>query len=313
MNAIDLINTLWMMIASILVFFMVCGLALFYSGLVSAKNAVNTMKMNFFAMAVLIFIWVLIGYSLSFSGNNPYIGNLKHLFFEGLLYQKHSTETGIPEVVFAIFQMMFSVIAAALISGAVVERMRFKAFIIFVILWSIIFYSTTVHWVWSDNGWLFKWGVIDFAGGFAIHIGAGFSALVLAIVLKPRTKVKDAQAHNLPFVILGACILWFGYYGFNAGSALEVNNVAFIAFINTAIAPSIAILVWIFLDLVRGEQISAVNVVVSAVVGLVSITPSAGFIRLDSACLISLIVTVICYGSFYLLNKRLDRYYKVSI
>ncbi|MCF6764208.1 ammonium transporter [Thiotrichales bacterium 19S3-7] len=302
MSGINLVNTLWMMIASILVFFMVCGLALFYAGLVAAKNAVNTMKMSFFAMAVLIFIWVLVGYSLSFSHSNSYIGNFNYIFFEGLFNHIHSG-SDIPDVVFAVFQMMFFVIAAALISGAVVERMRFKAFICFTVLWAIIFYTTTVHWVWSENGWLLKLGVIDFAGGFAIHIGAGFSALILAIVLKPRTKVKETKAHNIPFVILGACILWFGYYGFNAGSALGVNKIAFVAFINTATAPSIAILTWVILDFIRSEPSSAINVAIAAVIGLVSITPSAGFVGLDAACLISLITTITCYFAFYYLNR----------
>ncbi len=300
------INTLFVIVATTLVFFMVCGLALFYSGLVPAKNALNTIKMNFFTMAILILIWTFIGYSLSFSGSNPFIGNFNYVFLDGL-FDKYHPGNGVAMLVFASFEMMFAVIAAALISGAIVERMKFKAFICFVILWSIFFYSTVVHWVWSSSGWLANWGVFDFAGGLAIHIGAGFSALILAIMLKPRKFLQESTSHNIPFVILGVSILWFGYFGFNSGSALEVNKIAFVAFINTAIAPATAIITWVIIDNIRSKKSSAVNVAVAAVVGLVSITPSAGYVRMHSAFFISLITTCICYFAFNYINTIKNR------
>jgi Amt family ammonium transporter len=285
-----------------MVFFMVCGLALFYAGLVPARNAVNTMKMNFFTLAVIPLLWVSIGYTFAFSGTNGFFGDFEYVFFRklpGLII----SETKVPELVVAIFQMMFAVIAAALISGAVVERMKFSAFIIFIILWSLLVYSMVVHWVWSDHGWLKQMGVIDFAGGYAIHICAGFSALVLAIMVKPRKYLSETSQHNIPFVVLGACILWFGYFSFNSGSAMAVNDIAVISFINTALGAATAIITWIVLDFITKRNILTVNIAVAAVVGLVSITPGAGFIDIDHAFFTSLITTLICYFSFHFLNK----------
>ena len=296
------INTLLVLISSALVFFMVCGLALFYAGLVPARNAVNTMKMNFFTLAVIPIVWVGIGYTFAFSGDNPFFGDLWHIFFDHLA-NLISQDTHVPELVIAIFQMMFATIAAALISGAVVERMKFSAFIFFIILWSLLVYSIIVHWVWSKHGWLAQLGVIDFAGGYAIHICAGFSALVLAVMLKPRKYLSKSKEHNIPFVILGACILWFGYFGFNSGSALGVNFIAVIAFINTAMGAATAIITWIILDFIFKRNILTVNIAVAAVVGLVSITPGAGFIYIHHALLTSLITTGICYLVFHFLNN----------
>ncbi len=296
------VNTLLVLISSAMVFFMVCGLALFYAGLVPARNAVNTMKMNFFTLAVIPLVWVTVGYTFAFSGTNAFFGDFEYLFFRklpGLII----SDTKVPELVVAIFQMMFAVIAAALISGAVVERMKFNAFIIFIILWSLLVYSVVVHWVWSDHGWLKQMGVIDFAGGYAIHICAGFSALVLAVMVKPRKYLSENSQHNIPFVILGACILWFGYFSFNSGSAMAVNNIAAIAFINTAMGAATAIISWIVLDFITKRSILTVNIAVAAVVGLVSITPGAGFIDIDHAFLTSLITTAICYFTFHFLNK----------
>jgi Amt family ammonium transporter len=295
-------STLLVLISSALVFFMVCGLALFYAGLVPARNAVNTMKMNFFTMAVIPLIWIFIGYTLAFSGSNGFIGNFDDIFFNHLR-GAIDDETHVSKLAIAIFQMMFAVIAAALISGAVVERMKFNAFIIFIILWSIFVYSVVVHWVWSDNGWLHSLGVIDFAGGYAIHICAGFSALVLAIVVKPRKYLSESSQHNIPFVVLGACILWFGYFGFNTGSAMGVNDIALISFINTAIGASTAIIAWIIMDLITKKNILTINISIAAVIGLVSITPGAGFIDIDHAFFTSAITAIICHFTFYQFGK----------
>ena len=209
---------------------------------------------------------------LAFSGQNAWIGNLDYILLDGVSLVIKDGQ--LAQMAFVIFQMMFAVVAVALISGAIVGRMRFKTFVVFVILWSVIFYSTVVHWVWSESGWLYQLGVMDFAGGLAIHIGAGFSSLVLAIPVKPRRHIENFHSHNMPFVLVGVIFLWFGYYGFNAGSVLAVNE---IAFINTALAPAMAILVWASIDSIKKHSISATNVSIAAVVGLVSITPGGGF------------------------------------
>ena len=277
-----MLNTLWVIICSILVFYD-WWFSAFYSGLVQAHNAINTIKMNFICIAIIIPLWIIIGCSLTFSSSSPFMGNFDYFFFDNMIQHGFND---LSEISFAIFQMMFAIIAVALMSDAVVERIQFKAFILFVALWSIIFYSTTAHWVWSEHGWMAQWGMIDYAGGFAIHIGAGFSSLVLAKILKPRIFIKQSESHNIPFVIIGICILWFGCYGFNAGSALAMDKIALVSFINTALAPCIAILTWLILDTIKKCHFSAVNVAVATVIGLVSITPGAGFINIYSALII---------------------------
>ncbi|WP_394524605.1 ammonium transporter [Lacrimispora sp. JR3] len=286
----------WMLICSALVFIMTPGLAFFYGGLVKRKNVINTIMSSAIMMGIGSILWVLIGFSLSFSGDiGGIIGNLNWF---GLNFDTFGDTTHpYPNtLVFAIFQMMFAIIAPALITGAVAERMKFSSLAIFVTLWSIIVYYPLAHMVWG-GGYLFQIGSIDFAGGNVVHISSGVSALVLSILLGKRRNLGKApyHPHNVPFVFLGAALLWFGWFGFNGGSALAANELAAHAFMTTNTAAASALLSWIFIEVIKNGKPTLVGTSTGLVIGLVAITPGAGFVPIWAAILIGALVSPICY------------------
>ena len=290
----NLLNTLWVILSSILVLFMVGGLALFYAGMVSARNALNTLKMNFIALAIIPLIWWFIGASLAFSGSNPFVGDFHLMMFKNTSVQHIIPGVGIPLLAFLLFHMMFATISPAVISGAGVERMSFNLYCIFIALWSLCVYTTLAHWIWSDHGWLRNIGALDFAGGIVVHVAAGVSALVLAIMLKPRKYLDQQKQHNIPYVILGTIFLWFGWFGFNGGSTLAVNGIMITVIENTVLSVSMSIIAWMIIERVRGAKVNSVGVSVACIIGLVAITPSAGYVSSQSAIIIGMITSIIC-------------------
>jgi Amt family ammonium transporter len=269
-------DTAWIMVSTALVLLMTPALAFFYGGLVRAKNALNTMMMSFAAIGAAGLAWAVAGYSLAFAPGSPWIGGLDHVLLRGVGLEANGS---IPHLLFMAFQGTFAVITAALISGAVVERMRFGAYLLFISAWVIVVYAPVCHWVWG-GGWLGALGALDFAGGTVVHVNAGAAALVAARMLAPR-RDWGRQAllpHSVPLVLLGAGLLWVGWFGFNAGSALAADETAALAFVNTFLAPVAAVTVWMILDHRSSRRITAVGVATGIVVGLVAITPAAGFV-----------------------------------
>jgi Amt family ammonium transporter len=269
-------DTAWMLVATALVLLMTPALGFFYGGLVRAKNALNTMMMSVAALGVAGIVWALLAYSLAFAEGSGFIGGMSHALLRGVGLETKGT---IPHLLFMAYQGTFAIITAALISGAIVERKRFGPYLIFVALWTLIVYAPVAHWVWG-GGWLGKLGVLDFAGGTVVHVNAGAAALVAAIMIRPR-KDYARQAilpHNVPYALLGAALLWFGWFGFNGGSALGVNRSAVLAFVNTMLAPAATLLTWMVIDLARTRRTTAVGAATGIVVGLVAVTPAAGFV-----------------------------------
>lgn len=297
-----------MMIATAFVFFMTPGLAFFYGGLVRRKNVLNTMLSSFFIMGLASLMWVLVGYSLSFSGNcGGVIGNLKSFCMVNVGWEPGAYADGIPALLFAAFQMMFAIITPALITGSVAGRMRFKALFAFIALWLLIVYFPMAHMVWGKGGLLGEvLGSVDFAGGNVVHISSGVSGLVLSLMLgKRRGYEKTAyRTHNIPFVLLGASILWFGWFGFNAGSALGANGLAVHAFMTTNTSAACAMLSWMAIDMIRDGKPTVIGACTGAVLGLVAITPGAGFVPLWSAIIIGIVVSPICYFMMSVVKKR---------
>jgi ammonium transporter, Amt family len=295
----------WMLVATALVLLMTPALAFFYGGLVRSKNALNTMMMSFVALGIVGIVWALVGYSLAFAPGNALIGDLSRVFLRNVGLEPQGS---IPHVLFMAFQATFAIITAALISGAIVERMRFGAYMLFIALWAAFVYAPIAHWVWG-GGWLAKLGALDFAGGTVVHVNAGVAALVAALVLGPR-KDFARQAflpHNVPFTLLGAGLLWFGWFGFNAGSALAANPLAGLAFVTTFLAPMGTLVVWTLLDLTRNQKVTAVGGATAIVVGLVAITPAAGFISPMSALALGCIAAVPSYYALvWRVRTRLD-------
>lgn len=303
---LNLANVSFMILSTILVLFMTPGLAFFYGGLVSKRNVVNTMLSVYVLTGVAILLWVIVGYSMSFEGNIAgFVGNIKHLFMAGVNMTK-LTSTQIPTGLYAIFQMMFAVITPALFVGAVVGRIRFRFLLVFVCLWSILIYYPMVHMVWSPNGILAKIGTVDFAGGTVVHINAGITAFVLSAFLGKRIHYGDKPHthYNLPWVLLGTAILWIGWYGFNAGSALGVNNVAVQATITTTVATATAMVAWMFLDMfTKNGKPTLVGVCTGTLCGLVGITPAAGYVTIVGAFFIGLAGTL---ASYFFVNVLKD-------
>ena len=297
-----------MMIATAFVFFMTPGLAFFYGGLVRRKNVLNTMLSSFFIMGLASQMWVLVGYSLSFSGNcGGVIGNLKNFCMADVGWKPGAYADGIPALLFAAFQMMFAIITPALITGSVAGRMRFKALFAFIALWLLVVYFPMAHMVWGKGGLLGEvLGSVDFAGGNVVHISSGVSGLVLSLMLgKRRGYEKTAyRTHNIPFVLLGASILWFGWFGFNAGSALGANGLAVHAFMTTNTSAACAMLSWMAIDMIRDGKPTVIGACTGAVLGLVAITPGAGFVPLWSAIIIGIVVSPICYFMMSVVKKR---------
>jgi len=292
-------DTAWMLISTALVMLMtIPGLALFYGGLVRKKNTLSIFMQCFILMCVMSLLWVVAGYSLSFSPSNSFIGNMKWAFLNGVGAEPYADYAGtIPHSLFMLFQMMFAVITPALIIGAFAERMKFTGFLTFMVLWSFLVYFPVCHWVWAIGGWLRQMGALDFAGGTVVHINAGIAALVAAIVLGKRKGYnnKSTPPHNLPFTVIGAALLWFGWFGFNAGSALSANGLAVNAFMVTHIAAASAGLSWAIIEWIIVGKPTILGTATGAVAGLVAITPAAGFVNAASAIAIGLLVSVFCY------------------
>jgi ammonium transporter, Amt family len=305
MTAISPADTAWMLIATAMVLVMTPALGFFYGGMVRAKNTLNTMMMSYLALAFVGIAWAFVGYSLAFSEGGGLIGGLRLSFLRNVGLEAHGS---IPHILFASYQGTFAVITAALISGAIVERMRFAPYIAFITLWSIVVYAPIAHWVWG-GGWLGTLGALDFAGGTVVHINAAAAALVVAVVLGAR-KDYARQAiipQNVPFTLLGAGLLWFGWFGFNGGSALGANPSAALAFANTMFAPMATLVVWSLLDLVRTRKTTAIGAATAIVVGLVAITPAAGFVSPLSAIAIGGIAAPASYFTLlWRARTRLD-------
>jgi Amt family ammonium transporter len=266
-------NVAWMLTASALVLFMTPGLAFFYGGLVRGKNAVSTIMYSFAAIGVVSVVWVLWGYSLAFGAGGALIGNLDHLGFKGVSADDEGA------MLFAVFQMMFAIITPALITGAFAERFKFTTYRVFLVVWVTFVYAPIAHWVWAGDGWLFEMGALDFAGGTVVHINAGVAAIVAAYLVGKRRNVdRGVEPHNVPFVVIGAAILWFGWFGFNAGSGLAADGLAVSAFLVTNTAAATAMVVWLILGNIHTGKMSAVGAATGAVAGLVAITPAAGFV-----------------------------------
>jgi Amt family ammonium transporter len=279
--AISAGDTAWVLVSTALVAFMVPGLAFFYGGLVRSKSALNTMLMSLAALGVVTVQWVLCGYSLAFGPGSNWIGGLDWVGLRGVTALPNPTyAAALPQLLFTAFQGMFAGITVALFSGAVIDRMRFFSYLVFGVIWTTFIYDPLAHWVWGDGGWLRSLGALDFAGGTVVHISAGVTAVVLAIVLGPRRDFKRVPTvpHNVPFALLGAGMLWFGWFGFNAGSALAADGIAANALMSTHAAAAAALVTWVALEISRGGRATAVGGATGAVVGLVAITPAAGFV-----------------------------------
>ena len=291
-------DTAWVLISTALVMLMVPGLALFYGGLVRGKNALNSMMMSLAPLGIVTVQWVLIGYSLSFAPGNGFLGGLSFWGFNAVGGGANPTyAASIPHVAFAMFQAMFAIITVSLISGAVVERMRFPAYLAFGVAWTTLVYDPLAHWVWGDGGWLRTLGALDFAGGTVVHVSAGTAALVAAIVLGKRHVVGRAPLvpHSVPFTLFGAGLLWFGWFGFNAGSALTASDIAALAFASTHAAAAAGLTAWVLIDLMRTGKTTAVGAATGAVIGLVAITPAAGFVSTRSGLVIGALAAVASY------------------
>ena len=301
-------NTAFMMICTALVFFMTPGLAFFYGGLVRRKNVCNTMMACVAIMGLSVLLWTMFGYSLSFGGNHAgIIGDFRWAFLNDVGWEAGPYADTIPHLVFAAFQMMFAMITPALITGAVVGRMRFKALFAFIALWSFLVYYPMAHMVWGEGGFLAAIGSVDFAGGNVVHISSGVSALVLATYLGRRKGYEKTsyRIHNIPFVVLGASLLWFGWFGFNAGSALAADGLAAHAFMTSAISSAVALVSWMLIDVIKDRKPTLVGASPGVLVGLVAITPGAGFVPIWSSYIIGALVSPICYFTMNFIKHKL--------
>jgi Amt family ammonium transporter len=310
---IDSGNTAWMLISTALVMVMLPGLALFYGGLVRRKNVLSTIMHSFFGLALVSVVWVLVGFSLAFGTDvslpilgSGFIGGLDYVGFMNVGEGPSAIyATTIPFVLFAGFQLMFAAITPALITGAFAERKRFGAFVLFTILWSILVYSPIAHWVWAADGWLYNLGALDFAGGTVVHASSGVSALIVALLIGRRVVNGDRmEPHDIPMTVLGAGLLWFGWFGFNAGSAVAADGLAANALLVTNTAAAAATITWVLASYLHRRKVSVVGAACGAVAGLVAITPASGYVTAGGALVIGLAVGMICYGAT-LLRERL--------
>ena len=293
-------DTAWLLISTALVLMMTPALGFFYGGMVRAKNALNTLMMSFAALGFVALAWAFFGYSVAFGHDSQWCGGSQYFFLRGVDLNAQGT---IPHILFFAYQGTFAIITAALISGAIVERMRFGAYLWFITLWSLIVYAPVAHWVWGSNGWINKLGALDFAGGTVVHVNAAAAALVCALGVGAR-KDFARQAilpQNVPFTLLGTGLLWLGWFGFNAGSALGANKSAALAFVNTMLAPAATLVVWTLMDKARTKKVTAVGAATGIVVGLVAITPAAGFISPFSAILLG---GIAAFPSYFALLYR---------
>lgn len=304
-NTIDKADTAWMIVATAFVLFMTPGLSFFYGGMVNFKNVISTMLQSFIALGVISLLWYLVGFSLAFGESyNGLIGNPATFFaFKGVGLNPHPDfAPTFPFLLFALFQLKFAIITPALITGSFAERVKFTSYLIFMCLFSLLIYCPLAHWTWHPQGFLRVWGVLDFAGGTVVHMSAGFAALAGAYVLGKREN-KEHQPANIPFIILGTGMLWFGWFGFNAGSALAANGLAVQAFATTNMATASAMITWVMFDAFLGRKISAMGACIGAVVGLVAITPGAGFVNVGQSIFIGFIAAIISNLAVYYRQK----------
>jgi len=304
-SGIDTGDTAWVLMSAALVMLMTPGLGLFYAGMVRAKNVLGTMMHSFTMVALVGVTWVLCGYSLAFGGDGALIGNLEWIGLRGVTGDPGPYADNIPHLAFMTFQGMFAIITPALISGAFAERMRFGAFLLFMLLWSTFVYSPICHWVWGSGGWLGKLGALDFAGGTVVHISSGVAALACALMLGRRKNLgsEEMAPHNLTMTIIGTALLWFGWFGFNAGSALGANGLAANAFVVTNTAAAAAALSWMLVETLHRGRPTALGAASGAVAGLVAITPAAGFVGPVSAVIIGFVVSFLSYGAILLKGR----------
>lgn len=308
-TGINFADIAWMLTASGLVLLMTPGLSFFYGGMVSKKNIISTMLQSFIALGVITILYVFVGFSLCFGDSfHGLIGNPFTFFmFRNVgLNTNASLSPTIPLLLFALFQLKFAIITPAIITGSFAERVRFNAYLLFICLFSIFIYAPLAHWTWHPQGFLRVWGVLDFAGGTVVHMSAGFAALAGAMVLGQRTSYGDSkhsEPANIPFVIIGTGLLWFGWFGFNAGSALGANVTAVLAFATTIVASAAAMMTWIFFDAMRGKKVSALGACIGAVVGLVAITPAAGYVTVPQALFVGFISSLISNMAVRAKNK----------
>ncbi|MCY7789450.1 ammonium transporter [Bacillus haynesii] len=297
-------DTVFMFFCALLVWLMTPGIALFYGGLVRSKNVLSTVMHSLSSIAIVSIIWILFGYSLAFAPGNPLIGGFDWIGLHGVGFEPNAdySET-IPHTLYMMFQLTFAVLTTAIISGSFAERMRFPAFILFSVLWAVFVYSPVAHWVWG-GGWLDKLGAIDFAGGNVVHISSGVAGLVVAIVLGKRKNLSDTAPHNLLLTLLGATLIWFGWFGFNVGSALTIDEVAMTAFINTNTAAAAGLIGWILAEWLINKKPTMLGAVSGAIAGLVAITPGAGFVTPFSSVWIGLIGGIVCFWGVFSLKKK---------
>lgn len=296
-------DTVFMFFCALLVWLMTPGIALFYGGLVRSKNVLSTVMHSLSSIAIVSIIWILFGYSLAFAPGNPLIGGLDWIGLHGVGFEPNAdySET-IPHTLYMMFQLTFAVLTTAIISGSFAERMRFPAFILFSVLWAVFVYSPVAHWVWG-GGWLDELGAIDFAGGNVVHISSGVAGLVVAIVLGKRKNMSDTAPHNLLLTLLGATLIWFGWFGFNVGSALTIDEVAMTAFINTNTAAAAGLIGWILAEWLINKKPTMLGAVSGAIAGLVAITPGAGFVTPFSSVWIGLIGGIVCFWGCFRSRK----------
>ena len=303
---LDAADTAWMLMASALVLLMTPGLAFFYGGMVRYKNLVSTLLQSFIALGIISVLWIVVGFSLAFGDSiGGIIGNpLTFAMFKNVgIAPNDAFAATIPFALFAMFQLKFAIITPALITGGLAERVRFSSLMLYIILFSLFIYAPLAHWTWHPEGFLREWGVLDFAGGTVVHISAGFAALSGAIFLGKRKNVKETQPTNIPYILLGTGLLWFGWFGFNAGSALAADGLAVTAFVNTNIASATAMLTWLLADGAIGKKRSATGAAIGAVVGLVAITPAAGFVTVGQSVFFGFFASLISYVAVRLKSR----------
>ena len=307
---ISFADTAWLITATVLVLLMTPGVSFFYGGMVKAKNVISTMLQSFIAMGVISVIWAVFGFSLAFGSDlgGGIIGNPADFFMlKGIGASSNELlAPTIPLALFVMFQMKFAILTPALITGSFAERVHFSGYLLFMALFSVFVYAPIAHWTWHPEGIFRQWGVVDFAGGLVVHTSSGIAALAGAIYLGARNQTAENRPANIPFILLGAALLWIGWFGFNAGSSLAANGLAVKALLNTNTASAIAMLTWVFLDCIKGRKPSAVGAAVGAVVGLVAITPSAGYVTLGQSMFIAFITTLICSFAVYGTAKSVD-------
>ncbi|MFY4776093.1 ammonium transporter [Metabacillus sp. RGM 3146] len=300
-------DTVFMFLGTVMVMLMIPGLALFYGGMVRSKNVLSTTMHSYGSMAIVSILWILLGYSIAFGPNgNAIIGSLDWSGLNGVSFKPNPDYSAtIPHNLYMMFQLMFAALTPAIISGAFAERMRFSAFVLFTALWSLIVYAPVAHWVWGVGGWLRDLGALDFAGGNVVHISSGVAGLVLALFLGKRKGAESTTPHQLPFTVLGGGLLWFGWFGFNVGSALSLNEVALTAFVNTNTAAAAGIIGWIACEWLFSKKPTMLGAVSGAVAGLVAITPACGFVTPGASVVIGIVGSALCYWFVTSAKKRL--------